>query len=220
MEFVTTERGGRKLLFEGFCYVKQKELSGGKVCCGENTSAKQNYTLSVKEWFGRRTSTPMHLMQRGLRCWMWERRWKLVPKRQQRPLSKSLAKQFQEFLKLPLPWCRRLQTYGGLHTEISAGSPSRALTVAGKCSRCSYTSTISTDFPPRPVSSTWQWCRRSQQTFVICFRGWFGIAEGFTLLGSGRNFQNSSRDIFSAIYCPLHDWEWPIISLRVCLDHQ
>ena len=32
MEFVTTERGGRKLLFEGFCYVKQKELSGRKVC--------------------------------------------------------------------------------------------------------------------------------------------------------------------------------------------
>jgi hypothetical protein len=32
MEFVKTEKGSRKLIFEGFCYVKQKDLAGGKVC--------------------------------------------------------------------------------------------------------------------------------------------------------------------------------------------
>ena len=32
MEFTQTERGGRKLLLEGFAYVKQKDLAAGKEC--------------------------------------------------------------------------------------------------------------------------------------------------------------------------------------------
>ena len=30
MEFISTIRGGQKLLFEGYCYVKQKDLTEGK----------------------------------------------------------------------------------------------------------------------------------------------------------------------------------------------
>ena len=101
MEYVKSEKGKEKLLFEGFVYVKQKNLAKGVVSfecekCWYSTACKAKVKYLVTKLLDDFTSIHMDQIQPEAKLLELSKKWKHVLKIQRKHPNKSLLSLFQQ----------------------------------------------------------------------------------------------------------------------------